>query len=71
MKLGNLFRPFIGSASPPTIRSFIGGAKLEDLKERERCEDRELEGCLVAAKDKCVGFAKEKCWKPFREARIA
>ncbi|KAB5568333.1 hypothetical protein DKX38_002126 [Salix brachista] len=56
---------------PPWWRSFIGGAKLEDLKERERCEDRELEGCLVAAKDKCVGFAKEKCWKPFREARIA
>ena len=44
---------------------------MEDLKERERCEDRELEGCLVAAKDKCAGFAKEKCWKPFREARIA
>lgn len=56
---------------PPWWRGFIGGARSEDLKERERCEDRELEGCLVAAKDKCVGFAKEKCWKPFRDARIA
>ncbi|KAG6783872.1 hypothetical protein POTOM_009550 [Populus tomentosa] len=56
---------------PPWWRGFIGGARLEDLKERERCEDREMEGCLVEAKDKCVGFAKEKCWKPFRDARIA
>ncbi|KAM1318399.1 hypothetical protein ACFX2H_003539 [Malus domestica] len=30
-----------------------------------------MEGCLTAAKEKCGGFAKEKCLKPFREARIA
>ncbi|KAM0961404.1 hypothetical protein ACFX15_020237 [Malus domestica] len=30
-----------------------------------------MEGCLTAAKEKCSGFAKEKCLKPFREARIA
>ncbi|CAK7346514.1 unnamed protein product [Dovyalis caffra] len=55
----------------PWWRNLIGGAKLEDLKERERCEDREMQGCLVAAKEKCLAFAKEKCWKPFRDARIA
>lgn len=45
--------------------------KLEELKERERCEDREMEGCLVVAKEKCIGFANEKCLKPFKDARIA
>ena len=42
-----------------------------DLKERERCEDREMEGCLVVAKEKCVGFAKDRCTMPFLDARIA
>lgn len=42
-----------------------------DLKERERCEDREMEGCLVATREKCVGFAKDRCSMPFLEARIA
>lgn len=26
---------------------------------------------MAAAKGKCVGFAKDKCLKPFREARVA
>ena len=30
-----------------------------------------MEGCLVAAKEKCVGFAKERCTMPFLDARIA
>ncbi|KAM1722259.1 hypothetical protein ACFX11_021001 [Malus domestica] len=30
-----------------------------------------MDGCLTTAKEKCGGFAKEKCLKPFREARIA
>lgn len=47
------------------------GWKQMDLKERERCEDRELEGCLVAAEEKCIGFAKERCTGPFLDARIA
>ncbi|KAM1201473.1 hypothetical protein EV1_017504 [Malus domestica] len=29
-----------------------------------------MEGCLTATKEKCGGFAKEKCLKPFRETRI-
>lgn len=32
---------------------------------------REMEACLVVAKEKCVGLAKEKLLKPFGEARIA
>ncbi|KAM0974556.1 hypothetical protein ACFX2C_017727 [Malus domestica] len=30
-----------------------------------------MEGCLTTAKEKCGGFTKEKCLKPFRETRIA
>ncbi|WCJ21209.1 hypothetical protein M5689_003379 [Euphorbia peplus] len=55
---------------PPWWRNFIGG-NLPSLKDREICEEREMEGCLVAAKDKCVGLAKEKSSSPFRDARIA
>ncbi|KAJ8749525.1 hypothetical protein K2173_025720 [Erythroxylum novogranatense] len=55
---------------PPWWRNLIGGAKLEDLKERERCEEREMEECMSSAKEKCVGFASNKCWRPFNDARI-
>lgn len=41
-----------------------------DLKERELCEDREMEGCLATAKEKCIAFAKERCTRPFLDARI-
>ncbi|KAK8352271.1 hypothetical protein V6Z11_A05G084000 [Gossypium hirsutum] len=37
----------------------------------ERCEDIEMGACLVAAKEKCIGFAKEKCTTPFLNSRIA
>uniref|UniRef100_A0A2P2QSY2 Uncharacterized protein LOC105126802 n=1 Tax=Rhizophora mucronata TaxID=61149 RepID=A0A2P2QSY2_RHIMU len=30
-----------------------------------------MEGCMAAAKEKCAGFAKDKCWRPFSDARIA
>ncbi|GKV24350.1 hypothetical protein SLE2022_145800 [Rubroshorea leprosula] len=55
---------------PPWWHNLIGWKPM-DLKERERCEDRELEGCLVAAEEKCIGFAKERCMRPFLDARIA
>lgn len=32
---------------------------------------REMEACLVVAKDKCAGFAKDRLLRPFRDARIA
>ncbi|GMI85760.1 hypothetical protein HRI_002246400 [Hibiscus trionum] len=47
---------------PPWWQSLTGWKSM-DLKERERCEDREMEGCLVAA--------KEQCTAPFLDARIA
>lgn len=30
-----------------------------------------MEGCFATAKEKCVGFARDKCATPFRDARIA
>ncbi|RXH74502.1 hypothetical protein DVH24_029223 [Malus domestica] len=58
---------------PPWWRALIGQkvTDLNELKQMEQCEEREMEGCLTAAKKKCGGFAKEKCLKPFRETRIA
>ncbi|KAK8541512.1 hypothetical protein V6N12_014146 [Hibiscus sabdariffa] len=55
---------------PPWWQSLTGWKSM-DLKERERCENREMDECLVAAKEKCIGFAKERCTKPFLDARIA
>ncbi|KAH1067052.1 hypothetical protein J1N35_032039 [Gossypium stocksii] len=54
---------------PAWWQSLIGWKSM-DLTERERCEDIEMGACLVAAKEKCVGFAKEKCTTPFLNARI-
>ncbi|KAL5561824.1 hypothetical protein UlMin_031571 [Ulmus minor] len=54
---------------PPWWRGLFGGGV--DFKERERCEEREVEGCLAAAKEKCTGFAKERCLKSFRDGRIS
>ncbi|XP_038716774.1 uncharacterized protein LOC120010140 isoform X1 [Tripterygium wilfordii] len=56
---------------PPWWSAIIGLRKPEDLKERERCEEREMAACLAAAEGKCAGFAKEKLARPFKEARIA
>lgn len=42
-----------------------------DYAAREQCEEREMAACLVAAKESCIQFAKDKCFSPFREARIA
>ncbi|KAG9459781.1 hypothetical protein H6P81_004289 [Aristolochia fimbriata] len=41
------------------------------LLEREKCEEREMSSCLVAARESCIQFAKDKCIAPFRDARIA
>ncbi|KAK6937578.1 hypothetical protein RJ641_031086 [Dillenia turbinata] len=56
---------------PPFWRSLTGGGTTpQDLKEREICEEREMEGCVAVAKEKCVTFANDKCLKPFSEARV-
>ncbi|CAL0326875.1 unnamed protein product [Lupinus luteus] len=54
----------------PPWWNLLLGSKAEDLKERERCEEREMNQCFVLAKEKCVEFAKAKCSVPFRDARI-
>ncbi|KAM6541311.1 hypothetical protein CsatB_005758 [Cannabis sativa] len=48
----------------------LTGFTASDLKEREQCEEREMNGCLAVAKEKCSGFAKERCLKSFRDARV-
>ncbi|KAF8089432.1 hypothetical protein N665_0506s0038 [Sinapis alba] len=57
------------NCKPPWWRS-LGGVVV-DMREREKCEEREFNECLGAAKDKCSGFAKEKCSAAFLDARIA
>lgn len=57
------------NCKPPWWRS-LGGA-VPDMREREKCEEREFKECVGAAKDKCSGFAKEKCSAAFLDARIA
>ncbi|EOA25282.1 hypothetical protein CARUB_v10018597mg [Capsella rubella] len=56
------------NCKPPWWRRSGGGG---DMKEREKCEEREFEGCVAAAMGKCAGFAKDKCSGAFLEARIA
>ncbi|KAJ0246374.1 hypothetical protein HA466_0169180 [Hirschfeldia incana] len=58
------------NCKPPWWRSFSGGAVV-DMREREKCEEREFKECLGAAEVKCSGFAKEKCSGAFLDARVA
>jgi hypothetical protein len=46
------------------------GPRATDLSRRERCEDQEMEGCVLATKEKCIGFARDKCAASFWNARI-
>jgi len=39
----------------------LEGLTLSNLKERKKCEVREIADCFAAAKEKCVGFDEEKC----------
>lgn len=54
------------NCKPPWWRGSGG-----DMREREKCEEREFEGCVAAAKGKCAAFAKDKCSGAFLDARIA
>ncbi|XP_010512757.1 PREDICTED: uncharacterized protein LOC104788678 [Camelina sativa] len=42
-----------------------------DMRERDKCEEREFKACVAAAMDKCAGFARDKCSGAFLEARVA
>ncbi|KAL0800449.1 hypothetical protein Bca101_055624 [Brassica carinata] len=59
------------NCKPPWWRSLGGGGGVVDMREREKCEEREFKECLGAGKNKCSGFAKEKCSAAFLDARIA
>ncbi|KAK6164776.1 hypothetical protein DH2020_001640 [Rehmannia glutinosa] len=41
-----------------------------DFSERDKCEEREMEACFVAARERCGDFAKQKCGPAFWDARI-
>ncbi|KAG9459778.1 hypothetical protein H6P81_004286 [Aristolochia fimbriata] len=56
--------------SPPWWKTFFRVSPV-DFAEREKCEEREMSSCLVAARESCIQFAKDKCIAPFRDARIA
>ncbi|CAH8385499.1 unnamed protein product [Eruca vesicaria subsp. sativa] len=58
------------NCKPPWWRR-LGGGAVVDMRERDKCEEREFNECLGVAKDKCSGFAKEKCSAAFLDARIA
>ncbi|XP_058108699.1 uncharacterized protein LOC131251776 [Magnolia sinica] len=55
---------------PPWWKAMFGATAM-DFSEREQCEEREMSACLVAARESCVQFAKDKCLPVFRDARIA
>ncbi|KAL3717417.1 hypothetical protein ACJRO7_008925 [Eucalyptus globulus] len=57
------------SCAPPWWAPLAG--RKADPKQREECEAREMKSCLVAAKEKCAGFAAGKCAEPFMGARVA
>ncbi|KAK6164603.1 hypothetical protein DH2020_001467 [Rehmannia glutinosa] len=55
---------------PPWWKILLGVSSKQDFSEREKCEEREMEACFVAAKERCGDFAKQKCEPAFRDARI-
>ncbi|KAL8548157.1 hypothetical protein ACS0TY_007469 [Phlomoides rotata] len=55
---------------PPWWRVLLGVYSKQDFSERAKCEEIEMEACFAAAKDKCGGFAKQKCYPAFKNARI-
>ncbi|XP_047308856.1 uncharacterized protein LOC124912303 [Impatiens glandulifera] len=58
------------NCKPPWWKFLFSGG-VEDFAERERCEEREIERCLDAAKGNCEKYAENKCGMAFRDARIA
>ncbi|CAH8269602.1 unnamed protein product [Arabidopsis lyrata] len=42
-----------------------------DMRERDKCEEREFQACVAASKGKCAAFAKDKCSGAFLDARIS
>lgn len=55
---------------PSWWKTILGMSTKQDLKDRARCEEIEMEACLAAAKERCRAFAKEKSEPAFENARI-
>ncbi|KAH6812415.1 hypothetical protein C2S51_026177 [Perilla frutescens var. frutescens] len=55
---------------PPWWKVVLGLYSKQDFREREKCEEIEMEACFAAAKERCGGFAKQKCEPAFMNARI-
>ncbi|XP_057801006.1 uncharacterized protein LOC131016333 [Salvia miltiorrhiza] len=55
---------------PPWWKVILGVYSKQDFREREKCEEIEMEACFAAAKERCSGFAKQRCEPAFRNARI-
>nr|XP_043610879.1 uncharacterized protein LOC122582539 [Erigeron canadensis] len=47
-----------------------GLSRKQELMEREKCEEREMEQCLDNARLSCRKFAEDKCLPAFRDARV-
>ncbi|XP_073143507.1 uncharacterized protein [Henckelia pumila] len=55
---------------PPWWKLLLGLTSQQDLSERAKCEEIEMEACCVAARERCAEFAKQKCVPAFKNARI-
>ncbi|KAL9243040.1 hypothetical protein vseg_016979 [Gypsophila vaccaria] len=55
--------------TPPWWKSAFFGYRV-DFEEREECEEREYNVCIVGSTRKCVEYAEEKCLGPFRSCRV-
>ncbi|XP_073292219.1 uncharacterized protein [Primulina huaijiensis] len=55
---------------PPWWKLVLGLTSKQDLSERAKCEEIEIEACCVAARERCAEFAKQKCAPAFKNARI-
>ncbi|KZV39584.1 hypothetical protein F511_02047 [Dorcoceras hygrometricum] len=52
---------------PPWWKLLLGQ---QDLSERAKCEEIEMNVCCAAARQRCAEFAKQKCVPAFKNARI-
>jgi hypothetical protein len=44
----------------PWWRTMVGPRAMDRSERAERCEKQEMEGCVLAAKEMCIGFARDK-----------
>ncbi|GAA0165116.1 hypothetical protein LIER_20599 [Lithospermum erythrorhizon] len=54
---------------PPFWKTALGVSK-QDFAQRAQCEHQEMEACLLAARESCCHFSKNKCFPAFRDAKV-